>query len=439
MFLVAEATVHQSADGKVSQWRSKSEDLPKLLKYKNDFREQKSKKSDMNHRFKFSPSYIILKLRLLSGIMMVIGGLLFVSSSCVQNEGKKLDRELPDSVWKPQYAKGFQIEYFSEYKKVIVFDPWNTNNILAQYILKSFESTIKFSKEYTLVDVPFTSMACLFAPDVAFAQQLDLVPYIKATSSIEYMHNEMLKKQVLEKKTIDVGPSDNFNVEKLLASGASVCFVSPFRENRYKKIEEAGIPVIINSCHMEEDPLARAEWLVFFAAFFKMENRAINTFNNIEKQYLDAKKQVELISHRPTVFSGKLFQDVWYVSGGKSYISRLFQDAGAHYIWHNLDFSGSEPYDLEIIMSKAINADFWVVQEYTDKNYNYQRLASENIKYTFFDAFKKKNVILCNSQLTPYYETGVLEPHLILQDLIHLFHPNLLSEHKVLYFKPLKQ
>lgn len=381
--------------------------------------------------------FLIMRRLLL--ISFSFGFIFILFNSCVQSNSSKSENEIADSVWKPKYAKGFRIEYFSDYIYIYINDPWDEGKTLAKYILKASENDFHFSSDFTVINVPCTSMACLFAPDVAFANQLNLIPLIKACSSIEYFHNPSLRNQVSEGKTIDVGPSENFNVEKLMASNSSVCFVSPFRENRYQKIEEAGIPVVVNACHMEEDPLARAEWLVFYSAFFNQEAKAKNIFKNIEEQYLQAKSLVADVPNRPTIFSGKLFQDVWYVSGGKSYISRLFGDAGAKYIWHDLPFGGSEPYDLEIIMSKALDADFWLIQEYIDDEYNYHRLAAENIKYSYFDAFRKKNIILCNSKLTPYYEDGVLEPHLILKDLIYIFHPTLLPDHKAVYIQPLKK
>lgn len=391
------------------------------------------------NKYSLLQKHKFLILRRLLLITFNIGFLFILLNSCVQNNSSKSKNEIADSVWKPKYAKGFQIEYFSDYKKIFINDPWDNGKTLAKYILKNSENDFHFSSDFTVINIPCTSMACLFAPDVAFSNQLNLIPFIKACSSIEYFHNPNLHNQVLEGKTIDVGPSESFNVEKLIASNSSICFVSPFRENRYQKIEEAGIPVVIDACHMEEDPLARSEWLIFFSAFFNQEAKAKKRFNEIEEQYFQAKNLVINVIKRPSVFSGKLFQDVWYVSGGKSYISRLFKDAGANYIWQDLAFGGSEPYDLEIIMSKALNADFWLIQEYIDEGYDYPRLASENIKYSYFDAFRNKNIILSNSKLTPYYEDGVLEPHLILKDLIYIFHPNLLPEHKAKYIKPLKK
>lgn len=391
------------------------------------------------NKYSLLQKHKFLILRRLLLITFNIGFLFILLNSCVQNNSSKSKNEIADSVWKPKYAKGFQIEYFSDYKKIFINDPWDNGKTLAKYILKNSENDFHFSSDFTVINIPCTSMACLFAPDVAFSNQLNLIPFIKACSCIEYFHNPNLHNQVSEGKTTDVGPSESFNVEKLIASNSSICFVSPFRENRYQKIEEAGIPVVIDACHMEEDPLARSEWLIFFSAFFNQEAKAKKRFNEIEEQYFQAKNLVINVIKRPSVFSGKLFQDVWYVSGGKSYISRLFKDAGANYIWQDLPFGGSEPYDLEIIMSKALNADFWLIQEYIDEGYDYPRLASENIKYSYFDAFRNKNIILSNSKLTPYYEDGVLEPHLILKDLIYIFHPNLLPEHKAKYIKPLKK
>ena len=375
--------------------------------------------------------------KILLGLLTIFA--LILLTSCQNNPIESQNQEDYDSIFLPKHSNLFHIEYYKNHKKIFVKNPWDSTQNLAKYIVSLQPEKQPENSGFTLVKTPLKSIATLFAPDVAFANKLEIVNLIRAVSSIQYVHNEQLNQQVEEGKTIDVGPSEAYNVEKLIASGVVACFVSPFRENRYQKIEEAEIALIVNACHTEDKPLARAEWILFFASFFDKEEIAKEIFQDIENQYNSTKSKFEDIKNRPKVFSGKMYQDIWYVSGGKSFTSELFNDAGGDYIWKHLPYSGSEPYDLEIILSDAINADFWFIQDYTDTNYNYQRLASENAKYSLFDAFKNQNVVLCNSKYNSYYEDGVLEPHIILMDMAKVFHPEIMEEHQFKYFKPLKK
>ncbi len=364
----------------------------------------------------------------------VFVGMIFLTAcNTPQNKADALNSPLI-SIYKPEFSKGFYVENYESFKKVFVLDPWDSTKILAKYILYPKLSNPIQQDGFLSVGTPCKTMACLFSPEVAFAQKLGLVDKVSAISSVDYLTNATIHKRVLKGKTIEIGLAEIYDLEKLLASNSEVCFVSPFKENKYQKIQESGMTLAISATHMEEHPLARAEWIKFMALFFEKESLADSIFNSIKTEYYQAVKLTENLKEKPKILSGKMYQDVWYISGGKSYISQLFHDAGADYIWQDLSFKGSEPYDFETILSKAHNADFWVFQEFFAGDYSYQNLLNENNKYLYFDAFKNKKIIVCNTEKTPYYEDGVMEPDIVLKDLIFAFHPSLLPQYVPKYF-----
>ena len=61
-----------------------------------------------------------------------------------------------------------------------------------------------------------------------------------------------------------------------------------------------------------------------------------------------------------------------------------------------------------------------------------------NELYAHFDAFKNKKIIWCDAQTSSYFEDSPLEPDIVLADLIHCFHPDLLPNYKPKYYKLLK-
>jgi iron complex transport system substrate-binding protein len=138
------------------------------------------------------------------------------------------------------------------------------------------------------------------------------------------------------------------------------------------------------------------------------------------------------------VFSDKYFNGQWFVPGGKSYIARLFQDAGATYLWENDVHTASFPLDFEVVYQKANDADYWrIIGSYSDQP-SYKGLAMENELYRRFRAYREKKVIYCNARETAYFENSPLEPHIILADLINVFHPGLLHDYKPTYYKLLE-
>ena len=65
-------------------------------------------------------------------------------------------------------------------------------------------------------------------------------------------------------------------------------------------------------------------------------------------------------------------------------------------------------------------------------------LKESDERYADFDAFKNRVVIYCNMREKPFYETMPVEPDVVLADLIAIFHPSLLPDHKAKYYELLK-
>lgn len=69
-------------------------------------------------------------------------------------------------------------------------------------------------------------------------------------------------------------------------------------------------------------------------------------------------------------------------------------------------------------------------------------MLAADARYGQFQAFQKGRVFNNNARLSEqggndYWERGVMEPDVVLADLIKIFHPELLPEHTLKYFRPL--
>ena len=129
----------------------------------------------------------------------------------------------------------------------------------------------------------------------------------------------------------------------------------------------------------------------------------------------------------------------WHVPGAKSYQAQLFKDAGANYLWKDGNKSeASIIKSKEIIIDEAFSADFWI-------NLNSYKSIAEVVafdkKFATFKAIKDKNLFNNDKRLTPnfgndYWESGVVNPQVVLADLIKIFHPELI-EHEFYYYQKL--
>jgi iron complex transport system substrate-binding protein len=336
----------------------------------------------------------------------------------------------------PRYAQLFSVEYHPRFKVIRVKNPFDTTHLQRTYILIPREMEADTSlPEGQIIRIPIQKAALAHTTHVGFFNKLGLLKTISGVSQKKYIKNQQVREAVEQGEIREFGPSHNINGEKLLYVNPDLLFVAPFKDNRYKKIRAMGIPIAVNASYMETTPLGRAEWIKFISYFFNKEQQADSIFNRVAAHYHKLTEMVPKDQKTPTIFSGKKIGQVWYVPGGESYMAEFFKDAGARYLWRQNKESGSLPLDFETVYMKAKNADYWCMLENYPGDYSYQQLASENIHYPEFDAFREQQVILCNTHFNPYYEQGILEPDVILADLISLLYPGMLPGHDNKYYQ----
>ena len=73
----------------------------------------------------------------------------------------------------------------------------------------------------------------------------------------------------------------------------------------------------------------------------------------------------------------------------------------------------------------------------------YNEMLEANRHYGQFDAFKNKSAYSNTIAKGPtggllYYELAPNRPDMVLKDLIHIFHPEVLPDHQLYFFKPLQ-
>ena len=88
--------------------------------------------------------------------------------------------------------------------------------------------------------------------------------------------------------------------------------------------------------------------------------------------------------------------------------------------------------------NQAEDVDYWRIVNSFKGNFSYETLKEEDARYADFKAFKEHKVVYCNMSKTPFYESMPVEPEVVLADFIHVFHPDLLPNHKPGYYELLK-
>lgn len=338
----------------------------------------------------------------------------------------------------PQYAKGFNVKYADNITLLEINDPENKEAEQFHFALvdKSFKGEIP--NGYTRLNIPIKSAICMTSLQLSNFLKLDIPEMVVGITSTRHLHNQKMNQQLKEGKTHKIGIEGNFDNEVIIAINPDVIFISPFKRGGYDAIRNVEIPMIPHLGYKELTPLGQAEWIKVIGLLTGNASLANSTFEAIESRYNNLKSIVDTVKRRPTVFSGEMRGGNWYAVGGRSFLAQLFRDAGGDYFLKENEESGGVTLDYETVYTNAAHADYWRIVNSFEGEYSYNVLKEQDERYTDFDAWKKHGVIYCNMKEVPFYERMPVEPEVVLADFIHVFHPDVLPNHKPQYYHLLK-
>lgn len=373
-----------------------------------------------------------------------------LTTSCVSKENREekesvsaqqtasADREAHIT---PQYAKGFQLSYADGYILMDIQDPQNEESTRFQYALVERGTKPEgIPADYTVIEIPVRSAICMTSLQLSNFIKLGAEDKVVGITSTRHLFNQTVNKQLKEGKTAKIGIEGNFDNEVIMSINPDLILISPFKRGGYETMKDVGIPLVPHLGYKETTPLGQAEWIKFVGLLLGMEKEANDKFSAIEKRYNELKALTAegQVKKRPIVFSGEIHGGNWYAVGGKSFLAQLFKDAGADYFLKDDDRSGGVTLDFETIYNQADDADYWRIVNSYPGTYSYEALKEQDPRYADFRAFREKGVIYCNMREKPFYESMPTEPEVLLADLLHIFHPDLLPDHTPVYYDLLK-
>lgn len=206
------------------------------------------------------------------------------------------------------------------------------------------------------------------------------------------------------------------------------------------KLEELDIPFMYVGDYLEESPLGKAEWMVALSEVAGKRGDGEKTFAAIPVRYNALKKKVaDSALDAPSVMLNVPYGDSWFMPSTQSYAARLIADAGGHYVYQKNTGNASVPIDMEEAYLLASDADMWLNVGMAN---SLDELKASCPKFTDTRCFKNGNVYNNNARTNAgggndYYESAVVNPDIVLRDLVKIFHPELVQEECV-YYKRLK-
>ncbi|MBL7559394.1 ABC transporter substrate-binding protein [Olleya sp. YSTF-M6] len=377
--------------------------------------------------------------------------LLFISSFLLFNckEDKGIIRKLPPlekSTNSITYAEGFSVEEVSGFKVLKINNPWPNADKTYKYVLISKEEAAKrsFMKgEYDgIIITPVKRIVVTSTTHIPALELLNEEESLIGFPGTDYVSSQKTRQLIDNGNIRELGKNEGLNTEVLLDLNPNlvVGFGVDGSSKSLNTVSKANIPVVYNGDWVEKSPLAKAEWIKFFGALYNKTKQADSIFKTIETDYKAAKKLAQTVKNRPTVISGAMHKDVWYLPNGTSTEAQFLKDANVDYLYADTTGKGSLALSFETVFEKAKSANLWLSPSYFP---TMEALKEANTHYTQFDAFKN-NAIYTFSNTTGktggvlYYELGLARPDLVLKDIIKISHPELLPYYQPFFFKQLK-
>ena len=365
---------------------------------------------------------------------------------CRERRKGALPNSIAPSASTIEYAKGFTIEKLGSGVTIItILSPWPDAESNFKYALvpKSKLASITMNKEEfdAIVGVPVTQIVATSTTHIPSLESLGVIDALKGFPDTRYISSKITRQRIDQGQIKDLGNNESINTEMVIELNPEVVFgFSINNQNKaYETVQRSNIPVVYNGDWTEETPLGKAEWIKFFGPFFQKEREADSIFKTIADSYNQAKSLAKKSKIQPSVLCGALYKDVWYLPGGKSWAAKFLEDANTYYPWSQSEQTGSLNLSIESVLATGVDTDYWISpSQFT----SYQEMKDANRHYLSFKAFQNKNIYTFAKTKGDtggllFYELAPNRPDLVLKDLIHIFHPEILPEHELFFYKPL--
>ena len=203
--------------------------------------------------------------------------ILIMQCSKKQNEASVVT--YADTTAAPRYAEGFKVSYRGNVKMVEVAKPYPGAREGFKYLLVPRGEPVPEKTEGAkIIFIPLQSIVCTSTSHIPLLDYLGESNKLTGFPSTDYISSKKVRARIDSGFVQDLGVDKSMNLERLamLKPDVVMGYTMTSDYGQFKKMEELGIPVVINAEYLEGHPLGRAEWIKFMALFF---DKSMSGFN----------------------------------------------------------------------------------------------------------------------------------------------------------------
>lgn len=375
-----------------------------------------------------------------SFLCLILSAVLMVS--CGGNKSAKIE-DFSQSLYVPEYASGFDIKGADGRKSTLisVSNPWQgADGVTTQLFIARDGETAPEGFTGQVLQGDADRVITMSSTHIAMLDAVGAVGRVVGVSGIDYISNPDI--QARRGRVGDVGYEGNINYELLLSLDPDLVLLYGVNGASLMegKLIELGIPYMYVGDYLEESPLGKAEWMVVLSEIIGKRETGEKVFADIPVRYNALRQKVaDTVLDAPSVMFNTPYGDSWFMPSAESYVARLVADAGGSYIYQKNTGNASMPVDLEEAYLLVSQADMWLNVGMAN---SLDDLKASCPKFTDTRCFRNGDVYNNNLRTNTsggndYYESAIVNPDILLRDLVKIFHPELVAEDFV-YYKQLK-
>lgn len=389
------------------------------------------------------------------------------SASC---GGSRADLgDFADAVYTPGHASGFEILGSPERTSTLlrITNPWQGADGIEQLVFLSRNGELP-PRGFTgqTVRTPVRRVVCMSSSHVAMLDAVGEVSRVVGVSGLDFLYNSYINQHKLCGEVREVGYDSNINFELIAALHPDAVMIYGVTDGNSlltSKLSELGIPYIYIGDYVEESPLGKAEWLRVAGELTDRRQAADSLFASVCERYEHVRSTIaghlSSSERRPRVMLNAPYRDTWFLPSPRSYMVRLILDAGGCPFTAGsavepdaADFTGfdrsgdtdtvttaAQPVDFEQAYLYASSSDVWLnAGFYPDLD----RLLQSIPRLADLRVIREGRVYNNNARLShgggsDFWESGVVNPDIVLTDIAAILHPELYPDAVLTYYRRL--
>lgn len=350
--------------------------------------------------------------------------------------------EFVSDVYTPVYARGFSISGAEGKRSTLltVSNPWQgADSVVVSLFISRDGEPVPDGFEGQVIYGDAARVITMSSTQIAMLDAIGESRKVVGVSGLGFISSPGIRSR--RDSIGDVGYDSNFNYELIMSLDPDIVLLygvngaSPVES----KLRELDIPFIYIGDYLESSPLGKAEWMVALAEIVGRRDDGEKRFKEIAQSYNSLKELVSnAVEDVPKVMLNAPYGDTWFMPAEDNYSVQLIRDAGGEYIYGRNRSGISVPIDIEEAYMLCSDADIWLNPGSAG---TLAELAVACPKFTDTDCFRSGHIFNNTRRSTSgggndYYESGVVNPDMVLRDLVKIFHPGLVHEEFV-YHKQL--